>query len=131
QDFQEQKQCPKSVSFNRVLPCAPTGFCGPPKAIPHAYIRLPDQYYTGQVLHFKCQAGYDKRPPTFGNRTCKEENEKVFWTPLDMICTNDSSQWPTQTVGTDLTLLSSSSSSEAQPVSAIWFVLLVIPTAFM
>ncbi|KAF2975950.1 hypothetical protein EK904_012678 [Melospiza melodia maxima] len=75
------------------------GFCGPPKTIPHAFIRLPQQrHYVGQVLHFKCQTGYDKRPPTFGNRTCKEENGKIFWTPLDMRCTNDSTQWPPQTI---------------------------------
>ncbi|NXI81620.1 IL2RA protein, partial [Rhipidura dahli] len=66
-------------------------FCGPPKAIPHASIRLPQQqYYVGQVLHFRCQAGYDKRPPTFGSRMCKEVNGKLIWTPLDMRCTNDS-----------------------------------------
>ncbi|NXB76869.1 I15RA protein, partial [Donacobius atricapilla] len=65
-------------------------FCGPPKTVPHASIRLPQQHYVGQVLHFKCQTGYDKRPPTFGNRTCKEENGKIIWTPLDMRCTNDS-----------------------------------------
>ncbi|NXM54538.1 IL2RA protein, partial [Illadopsis cleaveri] len=66
------------------------GFCGPPKAIPHASIKLPQQHYVGQVLHFKCQPGYDKRPPTSGSRTCKEENGKLIWTPLDMRCTNDS-----------------------------------------
>ncbi|XP_066040632.1 interleukin-2 receptor subunit alpha-like isoform X2 [Chamaea fasciata] len=110
-------------------------FCGPPKAIPHASIKLPQQHYVGQVLHFKCQAGYDKRPPTSGSRTCKEENGKIIWTPLDMICTNDSSQWPPQTMGPGLTLLSSSpSSSGTRPVTgftAIWFVLLIIPTAFV
>uniref|UniRef100_A0A8C3NAY0 Interleukin-2 receptor subunit alpha n=1 Tax=Geospiza parvula TaxID=87175 RepID=A0A8C3NAY0_GEOPR len=73
-------------------------FCGPPKTIPHASIRLPQQHYVGQVLHFKCQTGYDKRPPTFGSRTCKEVNGKTFWTPLDMRCTNDSTQWPPQTI---------------------------------
>ncbi|NXR19730.1 IL2RA protein, partial [Cinclus mexicanus] len=65
-------------------------FCGPPKTIPHASIRLPQQHYVGQVLHFKCQTGYDKRHPTFGSRTCKEVNGKIIWTPLDMRCTNDS-----------------------------------------
>uniref|UniRef100_A0A8C3R9Y3 Interleukin-2 receptor subunit alpha n=1 Tax=Cyanoderma ruficeps TaxID=181631 RepID=A0A8C3R9Y3_9PASS len=111
------------------------GFCGPPKAIPHASIKLPKQLYVGQVLHFKCQAGYDKRPPTSGNRTCKEENGKIIWTPLDMRCTNDSSQWPPQTMGPGLTLLSSSpSSSGTRPVTgftATWFVLLIIPIAFV
>ncbi|NWT82122.1 I15RA protein, partial [Lanius ludovicianus] len=65
-------------------------FCGPPKTIPHASIRLPQQHYVGQVLHFRCQAGYDKRPPTFGSRTCMVVNDKIIWTPLDMRCTNDS-----------------------------------------
>ncbi|XP_038011239.1 uncharacterized protein LOC119708677 isoform X4 [Motacilla alba alba] len=74
-------------------------FCGPPKTVPHASIRLPQQHYVGQVLHFKCQTGYDKRPPTFGSRMCKEVNGRTFWTPLDMRCTNDSNQWPPQTIG--------------------------------
>ncbi|NXA86201.1 I15RA protein, partial [Melanocharis versteri] len=65
-------------------------FCGPPKTIPHASIRLPQEHYVGQVLHFKCQTGYDKRPPTFGSRTCKEVNGKFVWTHLDMRCTNES-----------------------------------------
>ncbi|NWW23340.1 IL2RA protein, partial [Falcunculus frontatus] len=65
-------------------------FCGPPKTIPHASIRLPQQHYVGQVLHFKCQTGYDKRPPTFGSRMCKEVNGKIIWTPLDLRCTNGS-----------------------------------------
>ncbi|NWI35361.1 I15RA protein, partial [Picathartes gymnocephalus] len=65
-------------------------FCGPPKTIPHASIRLPQQHYVGQVLHFKCQTGYDKRPPTFGSTTCKEVNGEIMWTPLDLRCTNDS-----------------------------------------
>ncbi|NXJ85763.1 I15RA protein, partial [Trogon melanurus] len=65
--------------------------CGPPDAIiPHASLSQKAQYYVGQVLHFKCQSGYDKLPPTSGNRTCKEENGKIIWTPLDMRCTNDS-----------------------------------------
>ncbi|XP_005039080.1 PREDICTED: interleukin-2 receptor subunit alpha-like [Ficedula albicollis] len=110
-------------------------FCGPPKTVPHASIRLPQNHYVGQVLHFKCQTGYDKRPPTFGNRTCKEVNGKIIWTPLDMRCTNDSNQWPPQTIGPGLTLLSSfPSSSGTLPVAgftAIWFVLLIIPTAFV
>ncbi|OWK62822.1 hypothetical protein RLOC_00006375 [Lonchura striata] len=79
-------------------------FCGPPKTVPHASIRLPQQHYVGQVLHFKCQTGYDKRPPTSGSRTCKEVNGKTFWTPLDMRCTNDSNQWSPQTTGPDIFL---------------------------
>ncbi|XP_058718972.1 interleukin-2 receptor subunit alpha-like [Poecile atricapillus] len=110
-------------------------FCGPPKTVPHASISLPQKYYVGQVLHFKCQTGYDKRPPTSGNRTCKEVNGKIVWTPLDMRCTNDSNQWPPQTIGPGLTLLSSFPvSSGTLPVTgftAIWFVLLMIPTAFV
>nr|XP_031359548.1 interleukin-2 receptor subunit alpha [Lonchura striata domestica] len=110
-------------------------FCGPPKTVPHASIRLPQQHYVGQVLHFKCQTGYDKRPPTSGSRTCKEVNGKTFWTPLDMRCTNDSNQWSPQTTGPGLTHLSSFlSSSGTQPVTgftALWFVLLIIPTAFV
>ncbi|XP_023774559.1 interleukin-2 receptor subunit alpha-like isoform X2 [Cyanistes caeruleus] len=110
-------------------------FCGPPKTVPHASITLPQKHYVGQVLHFKCQTGYDKRPPTFGSRTCKEVNGKIVWTPLDMRCTNDSNQWPPQTIGPGLTLLSSFPiTSGTLPVTgftAIWFVLLMIPTAFV
>ncbi|NXW43919.1 IL2RA protein, partial [Nyctiprogne leucopyga] len=65
-------------------------FCGPPKTIPHASLRLNKHYYLGQVLHFKCQSGYDKRPPTSGMRTCKKVNGQITWTPLTMRCTNDS-----------------------------------------
>ncbi|NWW75063.1 I15RA protein, partial [Climacteris rufus] len=68
-------------------------FCGPPVTIAHASISLLQEeqvLQVGQVLHFKCQSGYDKRPPTSGSRTCKEVNGKIFWTPLDMRCTNDS-----------------------------------------
>ncbi|XP_063251027.1 interleukin-2 receptor subunit alpha-like [Prinia subflava] len=111
-------------------------FCGPPKTVPHASIKLPQEHYVGQVLHFKCQTGYDKRLPTSGNRTCKEVNGKIIWTPLDMRCTNDSNQWPPQiTTEPGLTLPSSSSSSSgALPVTgftALWFVLLIIPIAFV
>ncbi|XP_064277766.1 interleukin-2 receptor subunit alpha-like [Passer domesticus] len=107
-------------------------FCGPPKTVPHASIKLPQTHYVGQVLHFKCQAGYDKRPPTSGSRTCKEVDGRTFWTPLDMRCTNDTNQWPPQTIGPGLSLLSSfPSSSGTLPVTAIWFVLLIIPTAFV
>ncbi|NXJ68816.1 IL2RA protein, partial [Rostratula benghalensis] len=65
-------------------------FCGPPKTLPHASLRLNKHYYMGQVLHFKCQSGYDKRSPTSGTRTCKKVNGKIIWTPLDLRCTNDS-----------------------------------------
>ncbi|NWQ81873.1 I15RA protein, partial [Columbina picui] len=65
-------------------------FCGPPKTIPHAYLSPRVQYYVGQALHFKCQSGYDKRPPTSDTSTCMEVNGKITWTPLAMRCTNDS-----------------------------------------
>ncbi|NXS63948.1 IL2RA protein, partial [Brachypteracias leptosomus] len=65
-------------------------FCGPPRTIPHASLKLTQRYYLGQVLHFKCQSGYDKRPPTSGTRVCKKEGAEVIWTSLDMRCTNDS-----------------------------------------
>ncbi|KFP00348.1 hypothetical protein N300_00520, partial [Calypte anna] len=68
-----------------------TDFCGPPKPVPHASLSLNKQYYVGQVLHFKCQKGYDKQPPTSGTRTCKKVNGKIIWTSFDMRCTNDSS----------------------------------------
>uniref|UniRef100_A0A8C5UHR5 Interleukin-2 receptor subunit alpha n=1 Tax=Malurus cyaneus samueli TaxID=2593467 RepID=A0A8C5UHR5_9PASS len=67
--------------------------------IPHASMRLPQDHYVGQVLYFKCQSGYDKRPPTSGSTTCKKVDGKIIWTPLDMRCTNDSNQWPPQTAG--------------------------------
>lgn len=74
-----------------MLPCDLTDFCGPPKTIPHASLSWREQYYVGQVLHFKCQSGYDKRPPTSGTSTCMKLNGKITWTPLAMRCTNDSS----------------------------------------
>lgn len=84
-----------------MLPCDPTDFCGPPKTVPHASLILNKHYYVGQELHFKCQSGYDKRPPTSGTRWCKKVNGKIIWTHLDMRCTNDSSysdEWPPQTM---------------------------------
>ncbi|NWR64385.1 IL2RA protein, partial [Bucorvus abyssinicus] len=66
------------------------GFCGPPKTFPHAFLSLNKPYYVGQVLHFKCQSGYDKRSPTSGTCTCKKVNGKIIWTHLDIRCTNDS-----------------------------------------
>ncbi|KAJ7427774.1 hypothetical protein WISP_04013 [Willisornis vidua] len=78
-------------------------FCGPPKALPHASLKVKKHYYVGQELHFKCQSGYDKRPPTSGTSTCKKVNGIIIWTPLDMQCTNDSSKWPAQTVETEKT----------------------------
>ncbi|NWW51234.1 IL2RA protein, partial [Pedionomus torquatus] len=65
-------------------------FCGPPKTIPHASLRPNKQYYVGQVLHFKCQSGYDKRSSTSGTCTCKKINGNITWTCLDLRCTNDS-----------------------------------------
>ncbi|NXL94711.1 IL2RA protein, partial [Alectura lathami] len=67
-----------------------SGFCGTPKTIPHASLKVDKNYTVGQVLHFKCKTGYDKRPPTSGTRTCKNVSGKIIWTPLDMRCTNDS-----------------------------------------
>ncbi|NWI31166.1 IL2RA protein, partial [Sula dactylatra] len=65
-------------------------FCGPPRTIPHASIKLNKQHFVGQVLIWKCQSGYDKRPPTSGTSKCLKVNGKIIWTPLDMRCTNDS-----------------------------------------
>ncbi|NWX18822.1 IL2RA protein, partial [Aegotheles bennettii] len=65
-------------------------FCGPPKTILHASLRLNNQYYVGQVLHVKCRSSYDKQSPTSGTLTCKKVNGKITWTPLNMRCTNDS-----------------------------------------
>ncbi|NXY89038.1 IL2RA protein, partial [Alcedo cyanopectus] len=66
------------------------GFCGPPKTIPHASLSLNNTYSEGQVLHFKCQHGYDKRTPTSGTSICKKLDGKLIWTSLDLQCTNDS-----------------------------------------
>lgn len=119
-------------------------FCGPPKTIPHASLSLSKQYYVGQVLHFKCQSGYDKRPPISGTRECKKVNGKINWTPLDLRCTNDSNEWLPQTVepGPSVSLWCPVqsvpgsnhppfSSSVILPVTAIFFVLLIIPAVFM
>uniref|UniRef100_A0A8C0BKJ4 Interleukin-2 receptor subunit alpha n=1 Tax=Buteo japonicus TaxID=224669 RepID=A0A8C0BKJ4_9AVES len=73
-------------------------FCGPPKTIPHASLSQNSRYYLGQVLHFKCQSGYDKQSPTSGTSTCKKVNGKIIWTHLDVRCTNDSDGWPTQII---------------------------------
>ncbi|NXK93038.1 IL2RA protein, partial [Formicarius rufipectus] len=69
---------------------APEDFCGPPKAIPHASLKLKKHYYVGQELHFKCQSGYNKRPPTSGTSTCKKVNGSIIWTHLDIQCIKDS-----------------------------------------
>ncbi|KAM9028959.1 interleukin-2 receptor subunit alpha isoform 1-T2 [Ara ararauna] len=119
-------------------------FCGPPKTVPHASLRLSKHYYVGQVLHFKCQSGYDRRPPTSGTRECKKMNGKIDWTLLDMRCTNDSNEWLPQTVEPDPSVslwcpvqsVSGSthppfSSSVILPVIAIFFVLPIIPAVFM
>ncbi|KFU94399.1 hypothetical protein M959_11305, partial [Chaetura pelagica] len=67
-------------------------FCGPPKAFPHASLsQKKHYYYVGQVLHFKCWSGYEKRCPTSGTFMCKRVNGKIIWTPPDIQCTNDSS----------------------------------------
>ncbi|XP_010579413.1 PREDICTED: interleukin-2 receptor subunit alpha-like [Haliaeetus leucocephalus] len=73
-------------------------FCGPPKTIPHASLSQNAHYYLEQVLHFKCQSGYDKQSPTSGTSTCKKVNGKIIWTHLDVRCTNDSDGWPTQII---------------------------------
>ncbi|NXD86493.1 IL2RA protein, partial [Halcyon senegalensis] len=65
-------------------------FCGPPKTIPHASLSLNKKYYVGQVLHFKCQSGYDKRRPTSVTSTCKKDSGKIIWTAFDLQCTNGS-----------------------------------------
>ncbi|XP_009956033.1 PREDICTED: interleukin-2 receptor subunit alpha-like [Leptosomus discolor] len=105
-------------------------FCGPPKAIPHAYLSLNKQYYVGQVLHFKCQSAYDRQPPTSGTLRCKKVNGKIIWTPLDTRCTNDSHKRPPQTIEPGSTH-PSFSSSVILPVAAIFFVLLIIPAVFV
>ncbi|XP_063179761.1 interleukin-2 receptor subunit alpha-like isoform X2 [Chroicocephalus ridibundus] len=116
-------------------------FCGPPKTIPHASLILTKRYYVGQVLHFKCQSGYDKQFPTSGNRTCKKVNGKIIWTPLDMRCTNDSSsrdEWPDPSVSLWCPVQSVSgstrpsfSSSVILPMTAVFLVLLIIPALFV
>ncbi|NXP20366.1 IL2RA protein, partial [Scytalopus superciliaris] len=64
-------------------------FCGPPKTLPHASIKLKKHYYVGQELHFKCQSGYDKQPPISGTSTCEKVKGSIIWTPLNMRCAND------------------------------------------
>ncbi|NXG26109.1 IL2RA protein, partial [Grallaria varia] len=64
-------------------------FCGPPRTLPHASLKLKKHYYVGQELHFKCQSGYDKRLPTSGTSTCKKVNGSIVWTTLDVRCTNE------------------------------------------
>ncbi|XP_050771050.1 interleukin-2 receptor subunit alpha-like [Gymnogyps californianus] len=105
-------------------------FCGLPRTIPHASLSLNRQYYVGQVLHFKCQSGYDKRSPTSGTRMCTKVSGKIIWTPLDMRCTNDSDEWPPQSTEPGSTH-PPSSSSVILPVTAIFFVLLIIPAVFV
>ncbi|XP_064512641.1 interleukin-2 receptor subunit alpha-like [Pseudopipra pipra] len=105
-------------------------FCGPPKTVPHASIRVKKPYYMGQVLHFKCQSGYDKRPPTSGTSMCENMNGNITWTPLDVRCTNNSNTWPPQNAEPGLAH-PSLSSSVTLPVTAICFVLLVILAVFV
>ncbi|XP_075285242.1 interleukin-2 receptor subunit alpha isoform X1 [Opisthocomus hoazin] len=122
-------------------------FCGPPKTIPHASLSLDKRYRVGQVLHFKCQSGYDKRSPTSGTSTCKKVNGKVIWTPLDIRCANDSSysdDWLPQTIEPEPSVSlwcpvqsvpgstpPSFSSSVILPVTAIFILLLIIPAVFV
>nr|XP_009678675.1 PREDICTED: interleukin-2 receptor subunit alpha-like [Struthio camelus australis] len=124
-----------------------TAYCGTPKSVPHASLRLKKTYSVGQVLHFKCQKGYDKQPPTSGTCTCKKVNGKIIWTPLDMQCTNDSSHkegWSSPIIESDPsvslwfpvqsvsgTIHPSFSSSMILPVTAIFSVLLIIPAIFV
>ncbi|NXY46285.1 IL2RA protein, partial [Ceuthmochares aereus] len=65
-------------------------FCGPPKSFPHASLSSEKRYHLGQVLHIKCQSGFDKQLPTSGTISCKDVNGKITWTHLEMRCTNDS-----------------------------------------
>ncbi|XP_063997576.1 interleukin-2 receptor subunit alpha-like [Pogoniulus pusillus] len=105
--------------------------CGPPRTIPHASLSPKRKYYVGQVLHFKCQSGYDKRPPTSGIRTCKKENGRIIWTHLDMTCTNDSNKWPPSTSVELVSTHPSLSSPVMLPVKALLFVLFIIPAVFL
>ncbi|KAM6145550.1 interleukin-2 receptor subunit alpha-like [Phoenicopterus ruber ruber] len=101
---ESKKESPAPQKQQNLSEFGQKDFCGPPKTIPHASLSPDKQYYVGQVLHFKCQSGYDKRPPTSGTRRCKKVNDKIIWTPLDMRCTNDSSysdDWPPQTIEPD------------------------------
>ncbi|XP_054034893.1 interleukin-2 receptor subunit alpha [Dryobates pubescens] len=104
--------------------------CGPPRTIPHASLSVNRKYYVGQVLHFKCQSGYDKQPPTSGTRMCKKKNGKIIWTHLDMRCTNNTNEWPPQT-NKLVSTHPSFSSSVMLPVTAISFILFIIPAVFM
>ncbi|KFP85166.1 hypothetical protein N310_06368, partial [Acanthisitta chloris] len=65
-----------------------TDFCGPPRTFPHAFLRKKGRYFVGQVLHFKCQRGYEQRGPSSGTSTCRKVNGQISWTHLDMRCTN-------------------------------------------
>ncbi|NXG52787.1 IL2RA protein, partial [Psilopogon haemacephalus] len=85
-----QKQENFTESDQNVQEVIAKDLCGPPRTIPHASLSPRKKFYVGQVVHVKCQSGYDKRPPTSGIRTCKKESGKIIWTPLDVKCTNDS-----------------------------------------
>ncbi|KAM9203950.1 interleukin-2 receptor subunit alpha isoform 1-T1 [Mergus octosetaceus] len=124
-----------------------SGFCGTPKTVPHASLKKDNDYSVGQVLYFKCQAGYDKRPPISGTRTCKKVKGKNMWTPLNMRCTNDSSirdEWLSPVTEPDMSDFEqhpvqcvsgsahpSFSSSMILPVTAIFFVLLTHSAVFV
>ncbi|XP_071590307.1 interleukin-2 receptor subunit alpha isoform X1 [Heliangelus exortis] len=129
---ENKTQSPASQKQGNISEFDQKDFCGPPRTVPHASLSLNKQYYVGQVLNFKCQEGYDKQPPTSGTRTCKKVNGKIIWTSFDMRCTNDSShrgEWPPETAEPDSTH-PFFTSSVALPVTAVFFVLLIIPAVF-
>uniref|UniRef100_A0A8C9L8J7 Interleukin-2 receptor subunit alpha n=1 Tax=Pavo cristatus TaxID=9049 RepID=A0A8C9L8J7_PAVCR len=67
-----------------------SSFCGMPKTVPHTSLSVHHQYYVGQVLHFKCLTGYNKKLPASGTITCKNVTGRIKWMPFDKPCTNDS-----------------------------------------
>ncbi|XP_010193439.1 PREDICTED: interleukin-2 receptor subunit alpha-like, partial [Mesitornis unicolor] len=100
QKLERNTQSPMSQKRENLSESNQKDFCGPPRTVPHASLSLNRRYYVGQVLYFKCQSGYDKRPPTSGTRSCKKVNGKIRWTSLRMRCANDSSysdEWLPQT----------------------------------
>ncbi|XP_027674767.2 interleukin-2 receptor subunit alpha isoform X1 [Chelonia mydas] len=72
-----------------IVPSDTAGYCGIPSPVEHATPTMT-HYAVGQELHYKCLRGYDARPPTSDISTCKEESGKIFWTKLNLLCTNDS-----------------------------------------
>ncbi|EMP38820.1 hypothetical protein UY3_03944 [Chelonia mydas] len=69
-------------------------------------------YAVGQELHYKCLRGYDARPPTSDISTCKEESGKIFWTKLNLLCTNDSKSGEEMTQPIPITEVLTSTSPE-------------------